>query len=349
MLFNRYVVVRIKNLQTGVVTVIPNDFKIEFDYTKQLDEGKSASTGSVTIYGLSQETVKAFGQLYSTVELSCGYLGEKNVKSLFVAQATEISYKKDGGNSITSISVSNAFATMNMGKKYSKSFTPDADFGSILSGIMLATDAGEIPLPFEFPFDNDAQLKYITEYKFPYGYYLHGSLKEVLDELCYIVGLTWRVKEGAYVVVFGFTESKAQEISNGSGQPISYQGKNVSLVLNADSGLIGNPYIKSDVVSENYGAGHDSATSAVVLNRATKYKKDGTVVTKAPKKIRVRRFSVDCKALIDPTIEPNSLIRVESTNDAVSGLFRVRNVKFTGDNFGDSWYMDLELSSGYIV
>jgi hypothetical protein len=98
-------------------------------------------------------------------------------------------------------------------------------------------------------------------------------------------------------------------------------------------------------VSENYGAGHDDSTTT--LNQETKYKKDGTVVTKAPKKVRVRRYTVACKALLNPRIEPNSIVRLESSIVGTSGLFRVRDVKFSGDNMGDSWFMDLELSGEF--
>ena len=171
MLFSRYISVRIKNLQTGVVTTIPNEFKIEFDYTKHLDESKSSSGGSIKIYGLNQATVLEFGQLYSTVELVCGYLqdSEYSPKTLFVGQATEISFKHDNPVSETSIQVSSSFANLNMGKKLLKSYAPDINLMSVLLDLSevdkdftefrTATEAGKTKIVINFILDN----KYIYE------------------------------------------------------------------------------------------------------------------------------------------------------------------------------------------
>jgi len=357
MLFNRYVSVRVKNLQTGVVTTISNDFKIEFEYTKYLDESKSASGGSIKIYGLKQETVSEFGQLYSTVELVCGYLqdSEYSPKTLFIGQATEISFRHDNPVSETSIQVSSGFANLNMGKKLLKSYAPDVDLMSVLldlsevdSGFTefrTAKEAGKTKIVLNFLLDNSFIYDYVSSYKFPYGYYLHGTIKESLDEICYITGLNWRVSSDGSIL-FSLSEALEQELAQKSGATTRYNPSNTSLVLTPATGLIGMPYIKSDVVSENYGTTSDNSTT---LNQKTRYKKDGSVNTKVPKKQRVRRYSVACKALIHPSIEPNSLVRLESSIIGTSGLFRVRDVKFTGDNMGDSWFMELEMSGEMIL
>ena len=72
--------------------------------------------------------------------------------------------------------------------------------------------------------------------------------------------------------------------------------------------------------------------------------KDGNLRwTKPAKKITVYRRFLSAKALINPSIKPFGMVRVDTGNPRTDALYRVRNCKFTGDTHGQTWYVEMEL------
>ncbi len=81
--FGRYAEVIIKDFNKNVRTVVGNDFEIEFDFFKSVDDSKQNSTGAIRIKGLSEERCEAFSESGGEVTLRCGY--QDNIETLFVA------------------------------------------------------------------------------------------------------------------------------------------------------------------------------------------------------------------------------------------------------------------------
>ena len=81
--FGRYAEVIIKDFNKNVRTVVGNDFEIEFEFFKSVDDSKQNSTGVIRIKGLSEERCEAFSESGGEVTLRCGY--QDNIETLFVA------------------------------------------------------------------------------------------------------------------------------------------------------------------------------------------------------------------------------------------------------------------------
>ena len=81
--FGRYAEVIIKDFNKNVRTVVGNDFEIEFEFFKSVDDSKQNSTGAIRIKGLSEERCESFSESGGEVTLRCGY--QDNIETLFVA------------------------------------------------------------------------------------------------------------------------------------------------------------------------------------------------------------------------------------------------------------------------
>lgn len=57
--------------------------------------------------------------------------------------------------------------------------------------------------------------------------------------------------------------------------------------------------------------------------------------------IRIRKTFINVEALINPNVRPQSIIDLQTDDEELSGLFRVRSVKFTGSNYTGSFKMSL--------
>ena len=109
-LYDRYIIVeavnragniigqnrRGNNISTAEDRVVVNGdeegFHIEFEWDKQLDHSDSSDTGSVTIYGLKEDTANTLGGVFTTIKLSCGYRADQKPTSetvLFIGDVIE--------------------------------------------------------------------------------------------------------------------------------------------------------------------------------------------------------------------------------------------------------------------
>ena len=93
--FGRYAEVIIKDFNKNVRTVVGNDFEIEFEFFKSVDDSKQNSTGAIRIKGLSEERCEAFSESGGEVTLRCGY--QDNIETLFVAYIMRM-YKEISDN-----------------------------------------------------------------------------------------------------------------------------------------------------------------------------------------------------------------------------------------------------------
>lgn len=100
--FARYAEVEIKNFMTGEKTVIPNDFEIDFEFLKTIDQVEQASVGVVKIYGLTDETIQRITSDGGEIKLTCGYTNS-TVATLFIADILYINSQPESGTVVTEI------------------------------------------------------------------------------------------------------------------------------------------------------------------------------------------------------------------------------------------------------
>ena len=100
--FGRYVEVEIKNFTTKEKTIIPNDFEIDFEFYKTVDQVNNASVGIVKIYGLKEDTIRKINSDGGEITLNCGY-SNSNIETLFVADILSVIPDIQSGTSVTEI------------------------------------------------------------------------------------------------------------------------------------------------------------------------------------------------------------------------------------------------------
>lgn len=100
--FGRYVEVEIKNFTTKEKTIIPNDFEIDFEFYKTVDQVNNASVGVVKIYGLKEDTIRKINSDGGEITLNCGY-SNSNIETLFVADILSVIPSVQSGTSVTEI------------------------------------------------------------------------------------------------------------------------------------------------------------------------------------------------------------------------------------------------------
>lgn len=329
MLFKRLCRVEVKNIHTGLVSIFDQSLRIEFEYSKSIDHSEATSSGWVKIYNLSQDTVQAFGGArFSQVTVYTGYESDpSSFGVLFRADVTNIKYQKDRGT-VTTIELSNNFTDLVVGQKVVSTVPENRDREEVLNRVLA--------LVWEGKASQVVVNKSTLSKMYPFGFCAHGTKKAVLDEFCRANDIQWTILNGASGDILHL-ESRVQDGS------ASYLGGE-STVLNSDSGLIGLPYLNMEKITKNMddSLGEDE----LELNVKPKYKKDGTLDDKPRKKKKVAVYNVSCKALIDSSVNPQTLIRIETEEGSTDGLYRVQDAKFTGDTFGNEWYMTLDLRNG---
>ena len=329
MLFNRLCRVEIKNIHTGLVSIFDQSLRIEFEYSKSIDQSEATSSGWVRIHNLSQDTVKNFGGArFSQVTVYTGYESDPNSFGvLFRADVTNIKYQKDKGT-ITTIELSNSFTDLVVGQKIANTLPENVTRKEVIDSILDIVWKGKAT---EVVVNSKT-----LQIPYPYGYVAHGTKKSVLDEFCRANDIQWSILNKADGDVL-YLESRVQDGT------ASYPDKQ-SIVLNSDTGLIGLPYLDMEKITKNMD---DSlGEGEFELNAKPKYNKDGTLDDKPRKKKKVAVYNVSCKALIDSSVNPQTLIRIETEEGSTDGLYRVQDAKFSGDTFGNDWYMSLNLRNG---
>lgn len=379
------------NLVTKKKFTIDHKLRISFEFFKSADENTTSSTGKITIFGLTQETAEKLGgyvnnNFQTEVGLSVGYEGDKeNFQTLFYAGVTsEIKYTKGQGTSETTMNVSANFRSFRLGSVVSVQHT-NTSLGKIIDKVSdLFGENITVNLRISPEYEQySADLQKIFLEDRVTNWSFSGTLGEYLEKISknFALAYTSEKLEGETIIDFHIPESSminfyipaiealrsgkkvsiAGDLNSSQGdfksQPIRmlYEDKDskTAVVLNYESGLIGQPYLDSRNVKVPYDTKVNESLVVerkgpkAVIDKKTgeqKKDKDGNLRwTKPAKKITVYRRFLSAKALINPTIKPFGMVRVETGNPRTDGLYRVRNCKFTGDTHGQTWYVEMEL------
>lgn len=125
-------------------------------------------------------------------------------------------------------------------------------------------------------------------------------------------------------------------------------------VLDFNSGLLERPYLDNRNIKVPYNrklqsneAIDEKKEQKTKVSKATGKpiidKKTGKAKIYTPKTMVINRRFLSAKALINPSVKPNSQVKININDSQFDGIYRVRNIKFTGDTWDGGWVMDMEL------
>lgn len=356
-------------------------FRVNFEFTKSLDENTNWSTGSVKIYGLTLETFNKLGDYLETeVEVQVGYeySTTRKLSKLFRAVLIDKSYVVENGISVSTFNLQGYYFAANSaignGGKIAINFPEGALF---LDSII---DMSRQMMFSGFTFDTSAIVKlfpslavkfqdYISKWKFPFGKSYYGTPKDVLSKVCKEYGLGYTVSNKGRIVFFLTDISIIYHIENMEGKEMSYalvpskedeasdynfSNGTASIVLNGDTGLLGLPTVKTKTVTKEYSAAVEASEKVIsqkpVVGKVNKKgeavidKETGKQKVKTPKTKKVLRRSVEAVCLINTAIEPQGYVTLALSEDnELSGDYRVRTVAIDGDTESGNWNMTLSL------
>lgn len=103
--FDRFAEVEIRDFNGNLKTTIGNEFEIEFDYYKTIDQTQEDDSGKIRIFGLTPERVKTLQVDGGEVHFRCGYRGS-SIKTLFIAYISRLYYNSTDNTTVTTIECS---------------------------------------------------------------------------------------------------------------------------------------------------------------------------------------------------------------------------------------------------
>ena len=205
--FERFAEIEIRDFNKELKTTIGNEFEIEFEYFKSLDQTQDDDSGKIRIFGLTKDRVESLQTEGGEVRFRCGYINS-DIETLFVASIARLYANKENNTTVTTIECS-----ANLLHYY---FTGgvSANDGSIPTIVNLAGIYGKIlgatGTIVELPKDPSisAETKVLLE-KFVKTYLIKktfvGSFETILRNFCDTFGMVFRREEtedGMFVAVF---------------------------------------------------------------------------------------------------------------------------------------------------
>ena len=222
--FGRYLEIEIRDFKSQTKTIISNEFEIEFDFFKSLDQVTEDDSGYIKIYGLTPDRIKSIQDGGGEVILRCKYRYAE-VEVLFQAHIARCYAEVSNNTTLTTIECSaNLMNYYQTGTIASASHTTIADFIANL-GEKLGASTSLIFLPevtfSDYPDSVIASLKeFIGEANVSLS--LVGNYQEILEDFCNGIGfdcIKENLPSGGYLLGFYLNDKGAarmiQEINLG--------------------------------------------------------------------------------------------------------------------------------------
>lgn len=321
------------------------------------------------------------GNNYQTeVRCSVGYSGDKeNFQTLFYGVVTYNKFTMKGGTSETEIGVSANLRQFDLGEIVSTQLV-NTTFGEIL--VSLETLFGfvfdfRLPTGYE---DRDALANSIQAIRVR-NWSFTGNLTDYLKKMRQHFALAYqaeRTDDGVNLVSFYIEDYahpyyfdiadkfKQNKTFNVNAAPekaeikedikFLYANSNekTAVVLTETTGLLELPFLDNRNIKVPYNsklsANEDVVEKkGITVKRSKKTgealidKKTGKVKLKVPKTMTINRRFLTAKALINPSIKPNSMIKIDTKYEKLNGIYRARNCKFIGDTHQGDWSVEMEL------
>ena len=206
--FGRYAEVEVKNYTTGEIITIPNQFEIDFEFFKTIDENENSSVGTISIKGLTQETYKRMSSEGGSVTLRCGYTNSE-IKPLFIAMITRIWQVRENGTTTTNINCS-ANSLEYFYNSYDGGGTGVRTLSDVLSDVSKLAGAKD----FMFYFNNVPEQHYekVKEYVLRSAVKTNyeGIITDIIKAMCDTFMLTRNTEQkedGSITFAYSFTQA----------------------------------------------------------------------------------------------------------------------------------------------
>lgn len=205
--FARFAEVEVLDFESNVKTVIGNEFEIEFEYFKTLDQTQQDDSGKILIYGLTPERVKTMQTGGGQVKFRCGYLNSQ-IDILFIASISRLY-----SNTVNNISVTTIECSANLlNYFYTGGIAPEdtsrrtlAELAGIY-GKMIGAKGATIDLPKDSIITPEVRAE-LTQFINTYivkGVFV-GSLDAIIRDFCNTFALSFRrepTDDGLFLAVF---------------------------------------------------------------------------------------------------------------------------------------------------
>lgn len=213
--------------KTGQGVLIQN-LHVTFDITKTSNNKKKNNSAAIEIYNLSDDTLKKLETDYLACEFYCGY-EDIGINRLLSGEVVQISTRKAGADKITQILLGEGYVALNA-QKLAATVPPGKTVGDVIEeirkqmpGVVRGIFAG-------------------TNLSNPviHGYPLHGTPKQMLDELCDTYNIDYYIDQGTL------------NISDSGG--LTQNARSRAFVLNKRTGLVDIPFYSAPVVKTVKGS-----------------------------------------------------------------------------------------------
>lgn len=269
--------------------------ELSFKIRKFLHNKTDPNIAEIEITNISDEILNRIQKECQMVSLSVGY-GGNNVL-LFTGNILEIEPKQ--GSEVDK--VTKMTCTPSSGALYTpsvnKTFPPGSTVKSVLNYIV-KNDSSLVQSSY-----NSISI----DQKFPFGYTVHGTAKQVLDDLSSEFNFTYRIDQNRLMI----SDYDKCQSKNSEGN---------AFLLTWDSGLKESPV-------------YASADGKTVSLKPSK--KHST-----KEKLKQKQSGVKCKAFLNPLLNPGTAIKIEGTR--MDGVYRINGAEFTGE-WRSSGTWDVEL------
>lgn len=351
--FGRYVEVEIRDFESKVKTVIGNEFEIQFDYFKTLDQTKEDDSGRILIYGLTEERIKTLQVSGGEVQLRCGY-DRSQIDTLFIASIARVYSEISDNTSITTIECSANLLNYYRSSSVSSGGADKKSLSAFLFDI--SKSIGRVGIVLNLDNFGESEHQKVIEFfeTYPIKNAYVGAAEEVLNLICNIFGLAMKKGEGEEYNknVFTVTPLGVKTIKNfitkgydrlpQAKKPSSNEvvfnatlledeNSRVVAVLGDDTGLIDSKieYKIATAYADQRLTADEEETLKSQQKRAKVVEKENEKIEKAKKKgkdyekkvgtlrttIQIDRKYNRVKALLNPLVKPQSTVSVQERVD----------------------------------
>lgn len=206
--FLRFCEVTVKDFKKETKIVIGNDFEIEFEYFKTIDQTVEDDTGRVTIYGLKPETISLLEEEGGELWFRCGY-EQSSIHPLFISYISRVYTEVVGNTTATTFECSANLLSHFYSGYANASEETVIPLSQLLQNLGTSLGFGYT----RFNVDNvpeehkDKLLKFLATYKTTY--YNMGDLRTIVEQVCEQFGFTFQrvLFDDEDTAVFAFTDT----------------------------------------------------------------------------------------------------------------------------------------------